>query len=447
MKKYKFYNLVLSAIFALSLTQCLGGATSTGGERSTGDDIFNDPSFSFDASSGNLVTQLLPIPNTSSSSMILTNVSLTNNLCNAFSVIQIENSQQNILARAGEPVFIEVLPGQTVYARLRFSPIYCPQFNQYQTKVNIDKNINGTNIRDYYNLNVTGVAPEQTVELDSCPEEELNPDEYIPLIRSGVPCAGTYYLKVESMQALIIVIKAFDNSTVMATNLETIPLGAYEPAYLPIIVGEKREVEVEGELLPRQVADFTIPEVDRCARFRVPSPSDDAFFGGAYTEVVTKGEASGRLEFISDFDQGVRKTVMSTPSLKIKLRASGLDTLIANPDGIFQIALETPLTTETSVASEYLGDPYRDIVAANNVPEDLMSIANLDDEFVLDGFYTDQGVRLVGIGSFSNEDEDFLGDDSTAKNFLIDNPALLAIQLNMVWTYKEDEIAEGCGNL
>lgn len=438
------YKEVRQFIFCLGLIGLSACGTSTVIEPAASSDEPIDESFDFDASLNQTSSQFLSISNNNSQPITVSRVIMTNNVCGAFVIEHVVNSQNALIAQSVNNSF-QIPANQSVYMKVNFSPVYCPQHNNYYTDVMVVKVVDGIAETQVFKLHVEGVSEPSAVEEQVTCEAIDDNAEYIPLIKSGIPCEGQYYLKVTGMQAMIYVIKAADNSAVISTSATP----TYEPTYLPITVGPMREVRIEGEELPRQVADFTIPEVTPCHNFSVPSKKDDAFFGGSDTLIMTKAAASGEIRFISDFNQLVRKTVMSLDELKIKLKATGLETLIADEGGNFQISLDTPLTTELSSPTPYLGVPYEDVVSAQGLGLDFLNVAEHPlGQFALQGFFSDQGMKMVGIGSFNDDDGDFLGDAGTAKNFLIDNPALLAIELDMVWTYKAgDEFPEGCGTL
>lgn len=420
-------RLIPLCLLAITLSSCgLFGSGESSDNNGKTEVSIDSSVVSFDASRGQDAYQALKISNPTDQPVILTGVEFENNRCASFGLFNITNLNGVILSNRSTQFNIPLGVGEAVRVNVRFHPESCPYAN-YETTLYVYFNegsaTNDGQLRTSVRLRSSGLAPNRGGETTICEDPGVE-YEYTPLSVSSVPPAGQYFLRVDRMRAFIFPGGgADDQRTMIGTDIGEIDPTAFAPPHLPVTVSGN--------------GTLTLSEISLCDSFVVPSAPTDRFFQGSPTVLTSNTELSGRFSR----DLATRITDITLEGLRIKLRAEdiGGDSIIDDPNTeIFQISMETDLTTGETAYSPFLGVPLRtmELYIADN---DILNVeCRPNDECRLYGEpLVDGTMTLVGIGSFDNIENTYIG-DTTPKSFLITNPASIFIQLQVTLTEREE---------
>ena len=187
-------------LLLLTLSSC--GTFGQGGNNSQGSEeiIANPYLATFDATEGEDFHKF-PITNNTNTALTITQISFSNNYCNAFSFFNLVDENENFIGNGTPQPNYRLPPNSKIYVQTRFSPFGCSLKRDYETALNVYfRNTRGETGSFDYTLRSEGIPPstgasEETCTIVEVDEEELNCNV------SGQPSAGTYYLRDKSHRA------------------------------------------------------------------------------------------------------------------------------------------------------------------------------------------------------------------------------------------------------
>lgn len=403
-------------ILALVLSSCgtLGGSgstTSSGEQILTGDSI----AANFDASLNQDLFRSFTVMNNSGKTQSITNIFFQNNACGSFSVFNITDASGTSLWNPAQPLKLAIADNKQVFVNVRFKPVPCVQV-EYETMLVVvfkdDANKPSTNS---FILRAFGSPEDQSVSSDEC--ADINGDNVEELFLSGIPNSGTYYFRVNNTRAFIYPEGAKDFADIVGTDLGGIEPGTFIEPFLEVSIDNKGDS-----------GNFILKKIAPCVEFFLPSTVDNPNFGGAPTLLTTEKDFAG----IMTRDLSIRETHLDLHNFKILLRTEDIPsdrTNVRNSTGTFQIDIVTNLTTGRTQTDINLGDPLQ---THPKFDEGLFNLTETENNvFALQGIpLIDGKMTLVGIATFNNDDDTFLGSTS-ADQFLLQEKASLYLQLEV----------------
>jgi len=413
MKMIRNISLITSLLLA-SCSSIYGGSTSSTGDQS----ISSTPTvIEFEANVDTTSYKTVTFTNRSDENYEIYNLALVDNVCGSFSIYNILDASQNILFQAGDSVSVSVVSGETIDINVQFSPTAC-ELTEYSTTLAIYYTTS-SDVSSSETITFNALVEDTTPETTVCGESESRTyyDEYDNPTERSLPVLDgdkSYYLKVDTMSAYIQTTGAFLSfATKVGTNINTQYIAEedlYVPAYIPVYTDEE--------------ANVSIPDIDDCAGFVIPSPITDQFFIGADITVTTEDTFTGTI----DRDDEVGN--LTIPGFEIVLYSyiNNSNSLLQSTDGEFRVKINVDLTTGYTDSNSYL-ETLSEEVDDNGDP--LLSISG-------DQMYGKKirhgTVTLVGIGTFMDDNPIM---SSEGVSGIIDNEAYLFIQLEGIITQEE----------
>lgn len=415
----------LVALICLLFASC-GTFYGEGSTNSAGPEIIDTDAFraTFDASLGEESSIFFPIANNSQTSISITNISFSNNLCGSFSFINITDESNAVLLSASELLQLDVLPGKTIHVNIRFTPETCIHQDYVTTLYVYHTDSNDDFFRSAALLHSKGVAPNSGEEIVTC-DDSGQDREFEETFLSQIPEPGEYYLRVDRMRGFIFPEGSPGNKVIIGTDIN-LPLEAFAPPFIKMTVNDN-------------AGNFTLEKITPCNNFWIPSAETDQYFLGSSTLLTTAKPFEGTMTSVeNDLDgDGVtdeRIVHVNLNELTAKLRADGIDpvnSVIPNTFGTFQIIINTKLTTQETETNIHLGDSLH---TDANFEEGIISLYQDGSDFGLAGSpFVDGRMLLVGIGGFRDDDQ-FIGNRDTSGKFLVEDPSFMFVQLEATMT-------------
>ncbi len=413
----KFFNFALLFFifnFSFLINSCsslFGNGSEGEGASSINDIAISNEIISFESSGGQTDYHTVSFKNLSDSPITVTNIIFYHNLCSAFSLYSITDQTGQMLLDGSEPINFTVGAGATVYLHLAYCPPECI-YSDYDTTLFIYYEDNSGNQVTYVTLQSSpagGVCRDVLV----C-EEDPFAFEYKPeVFGQGLPETGDYYFRINKMHAYLYPVSAPENIKVIGTDINIDP-DMFQSPYLKVSLDD-----VQG--------NGTLYQIEECSQFIIPAPEDDPYFAGADTQLTTKDNTF----FVLDEDGNLEVDELVITLLTENIDSSELGSPSPLPDdnGTFQISLKVTLTTDATPEDQYLGS----LLDSSDYYDGIMNLIDSDD----DGQYQLQGtalsgddatITLVARGEFTNEDDDFIGEE-TVGTILLEDEAYIYVQI------------------
>ncbi len=410
--------------FLLSLASC-GVLTSSATNSEGAQDIGIDASIaSFDATSNVTAVKSVPFKNATNNALTLYKVAFGGNICNTISYFGLGNSQSEMLQDALTVINYKVVPGGRVNILLQYTPRPCT-VESYD--VNLYTYFRDEEGKESWSQSIIRMQGKSTATEDDsvvgCPAP-LEDDEFTALRFSTPPPAGEYYLKITALRAFI-----YPNSSNFAPYAQIIgtDIGDIDPPFdQPYL---KTTVNADGT--------FTIGQIDVCSGFNVPSERTDQFFQGKNTRVTSTAAINGTVAKVDILAERRRETHIDALDINLGLFSKGLpDGSLIQEGGIFQIALETDLTTRALPESINLGEAFTTELNDRDLDNSTGQYFNVlkgkkEGTGILSGRPLINGsMTLVGVGKFFVDDDNPIIASDTAIDALINNEAFLYVTLS-----------------
>lgn len=395
----------LLLVFFTSQCDLVGGdSTNSVGPADLNRDAIEEV---FESEGGAIVSKSIAIDNDSGSQGFeVYSVDFLDNKCGDFSY--------RLNTKASPPQAVSqmpfrVAPGTSLELVVTYTPSYC-EYTDYQTILRVTFQEGTSQSQKNYILlpKVNGlVAP---VVCDSNPRDFT----YTQMSFSDglVPPAGEkIFLKVDQMAASMNITLAPDFNQNVGTEI-TVGSRPYEPTFFEVDIGQEG-TESENTFLFKQI--------DRCTDFVLPSPLEEsvALFLGQDIIMTSPQDYQGRFDSVGNFEiENFRIKVRVEGLLEAQLRR-GTESPLPDSEGTFQVSMLIPkLTTKRT-----------------NTNNGLINVASLEDgsdplpiqrdrsgNLYLSGasLNSDGTMTLVGLGTFLNDDESFVGSE-TVQNLLVND--------------------------
>ncbi|EKD42808.1 MAG: hypothetical protein ACD_73C00011G0002 [uncultured bacterium] len=427
-------------IFTASCGIVSGGSTNSEGSES----IAIDASItSFDAAKVEEVFKSLPVKNTTEGKLTLYKVIFNNNNCNSFSYYGISDVNGNVLSNAAEVINFIFKAKDRINVIIRYKSEACSVVNYDTTVVMYFKDTVGNTFSSSTLLHVSGESPSGSGNGPVSCDNPVDADNLLEDRRFGIPSEGKHYLRVDLMRAFIFPPGSPNDKKIIGTDVGGVDPNEFQSPYLEINVTDKTISS----------AKFTIKQITTCDNFSIPTAVTDTFFFGSPTVLTSSKAYNGEFK-LKDEGTGFKEVNLNLTGFRVTLRAEHIgDATPENDKSIiadsatktFQVGLTTNLTTTTTLPDSILGDEFAGATnhadAQGNEALNLSPVAN-GKRAQIGAPLSDSHLLLVGKGLFDNLEEDFIGESSTAKAFLIDQAAYLFIQIEATLMCDINEV--GC---
>ncbi len=357
----------------------------------------------------------------------LFNIAKANDVCAAFSLYNITDTENNVLYDAKQTttsiasdqtysLAVAVAPGDSINVNMEFSPIACEQKEYsptlvlyYTTSTTTESQsiIMHATVLDNSTTSNCG-TPFQATSLDDIMGDE--PSRLLPELPEGqyyavVPYAFRGYIQpTEGFASLAAEIYAyFDNPAVSEPG--------YLPPYLPLEF-------VEDGLLK-------FSQIDACRGLEFPTSITDSYFLSALQTITTSQDYDFVIE--TQDEDALGEATVSEITLALDSNINNSSSILQSEDGNFAIQFETTLTTGYTETNNYLQNSIGKIF--DDEGNDILRIEDNGDDSRMYGSPLRHGeMILVGVASFVPTDY-IMSDEATSG--LIDTPAYLFIQIHI----------------
>lgn len=433
-----FYKIVPYTLLILSL--CLSSCSRFS------DDEFDstNPSLSessltldFIAEANTTTYQTLVFTNRSNENYELFNIAKADDDCSAFSLLNITNTQDEILFESSSTtdpitadqnyaISILVAPRESIHINIQFSPPPC-EVTEYQPTLLIYFNTSAGTQTESVLLNAVVSDNSQS---NNCGEmhqigslDELigeEPSRLLPELEPGqyyamVPYKIFGYLQpTEGFSSMTADVYAyFDNPNVVEPG--------YFAPYIPVLY------ENEGEL--------SVPVIGNCRGFQFPTSITDQFFIGARQTLTTNQD----FPFLVETQDTENLGAILLPGFEpiISATVTSGNSIVVDENGQFTVKFHFDLTTGRTGTNEYLQNAIGKIF--NQDGEDALNIVDNGAESYMEGSNLRHGeFTLVGIGEVMPEDY-ILSDEAVSG--LVNTPTYFFLQMHFkVVILSEDQI-------
>ncbi len=359
----------------------------------------------------------VPIRNSTTSIITITNVYFENNLCGDFSIQNVMNtSGQSILNSSSLVITFEVTAGSVAYVNVRYDASANCVFTNYESQLIVVYSYNGK--EEYASIALKpGTATADGGDEEECLEfpSDFN---YTDLTVSGIPAPGDYYLRVDRMAAFIYPTSATGNEALLGTDDVA---EVYVPTFLKVTVNDGS-------------GNITLAQITSCFEFILPSADDHPFMAGADTLLTSTANVNGTID---------ENGVITLSGLQVTLRAEGIDTtesLVANASGVFQASIDADLITGETIEDEFLGQ----VLLKNEAS--VMNLFDLDgnDLYNMIGEPLANGQAiLVSRAQFTNSSNTFIGSEVAQEiMFDVEKPTYGYLHIEVTFTARGEKITE-----
>lgn len=408
MKSIKNIVAVLLAIPFVSLVSC---GFYEAGENSVGDQSLSATpvSLTFEGEAGQTYLRTVNFKNRSQEAMVINNMAFVGDLpCRGeFSLYNVLDESGNVLFKQGESINVTVAAGKQIDINVRFSPVYCEEDSVQMVIYFKEGATQKTAVANFSTVVEQGA---KGVECDAETTTVVYKDSINdPTVPRALNEKTTYYFRVDTIRSYIQPPGAFTNYAIQIGtdyNIASIPEDdRFKSIYLPITS--------DGE------GNLTLEEISPCANFALPTPITDTFMRGASAILSSDGVSgtvseSGELNF-KNFGATLYAAINNSQSL------------IQSDDGEFQITINMDLTTSKTIVNESLAN-ITDLTSDSG--DQFLSIISDSDGSKMEGDNLWHGtVRLVGVGTFTDEGDGFIGSSIAQEALLGTEPAYLFIEI------------------
>lgn len=406
------YNLIYLFIILMlgSVLSCKSGSgTSTEATKL----ITATEVISFPKSEGSADYRSIEFTNPSTDPITIDNIVFGNNVCGAFALYDVTDETGLEIFKASGTFPLKIAGSQKIKINVGYCPPECA-YSSYTTQLYITYTVGTTQLQ-------SSVALEPQAGGAICKDILICADDpmahtYEPeIVESGLPPVGDYYFKVIRMRAFLYPVSAKENAKIIGTDIDVDPT-AFNPAYLKVGLLD-------------EAGKTNLYQINSCTQFIIPSASTDSYFAGADTEATTSQDYQSTV----DADGNVVANDVTMTLFAKHIDDSKLSSASPLPDenGNFRLSLKISLSTSSTEPNAYL----KNIKTMPNYTEEIMNISdpNKDGKMVLTGqpiSRTDATLTLVGIGTFNNDDDLFLGQDTVRKIFFEGDPAYIFVQID-----------------
>ncbi len=397
----------------------VGNGSADGGTFQADQITVANDIITFDASTGDAVYHAIDFKNKSDEPVTLVSLIFSGNNCADFTLYNITSQVTgSVLLNSNDPIDLDLGAGQAVDINIRYKNTPSCSYSDYQTTLYIYY-VQGSHT---YNTTVvlqpTGASGGHAF---ACDDIDDNSSLYSEVSVDGKPTNNSFYLRIDRMRGYMYVPKSNGGVTGATATMGTDVNGLTEEDFIKPFIAASISSD-----------DITLSQLTDKNDFCLPSPEDNQFFGDASALLTSAGDLVGTIDSAGNIEiKDVKVTILADHI------PGGLTFSIA-VDKEFKISIITTLTTKSIPSAD---DTTLSIDAglqeatgqADDNGDSLLPISQDDNDlYYLEGSPISSGkITLVGIGSFTNEDNDFIG-TQTASDFLFDDsqPAYLYILLD-----------------
>lgn len=416
--------MLLASCFVFLLNSSCGALYGPG-NNSTGDfDLSSSAdSVDFDSSDGTAVHNSIALENETSDTITITNIIFANNICADFSLYNITDSTGVIVFSGNGEISLEVAAGETVNVNVRYSPSVSCAYSDYETTLYVYYTDGESTFRTSIILRPSAEFPSGLTF--ACNDITDQSENFTVEEVTGVPSDGTYYLRVDRMRGFMYVPASggvlTDDALTLGTDVNGLSAEDFVTPFLETVISAETG---------------TLSEITEDEDFCLPAPEENPFFGGAFTLMTSSEDFTGTVDSDGNISlEGITMTILSEGI------PDGL-TFEISSDGTFQISLNADLTTGQAPIGGFVSESINTGLeeASEQTDDDgdpLLPIEkDGDGNYYMEGSPADDGqMILVGVGTFTNEDDTFIG-AGLARSFLLDDEAYLFFMLEATITTK-----------